>query len=380
MCQAKSLGGKRCAIHHHGTQAAVQTTVVKTGIDTDDVKEVFSTLNKEGKKLPEPSRSEYESYLEKERFLTEIDQTIPARDKKMIIKKLEKAKGENTPSGGTFHAWQNLMSSALNKFGKKTRLVFAGITVAALSFGIAGCAPTNSSSGASIDGATSISIVQGEQITDALGTYSKITVDPNNPAFNTSAIQSIDMDSIKAAGYSEQDLSSAQKIAMQFTLTEMIDSKSLDTPDSLPQTLQDINTTYFTGPYASILSEPTSNIVYAQKDGLTFVRDGKPRIADTKTKISFAAGETTPEGLKLIDFGGVTETKYRVTTDSLVNWYKAKNPNLSDSQVKKDLKLDDSKEKTVTVTSNWFLTTTPDDSGNWKIAGYETSHSTILTK
>lgn len=373
MCQAKSLGGKRCAIHHHGTQAAIQTTVVKTGVDTPIVKEVFSNLNKEGKNLPEPSRLDYEAYLEKERFLTEIDSTIPERDKRMILKKLEKAKEENTPSGGTFHAWKNLFSTTMQKFGKKTRLVIAGFTVAAVAFGAAGCAPTTQAS--VITNGTSISIIAGEQVTDALGTYSRLTVDPNSPEFSKTAIGKTYMDEIYAAGYTDADFSAAQKSAVTFALTEMIDSKGLDTPEALSDSVSG----YLSGSFVPHMTNPSeSAVVYLQKDGLTFIRDGKPRIASNSTKIISAMGVSYDKTRTSINFYGQSETKYRATPESLVKWYQTTHTGVSEADVKNALKITDSKEKNITVISSWTLAMLPDETGAWKVQGYENTYQTLL--
>lgn len=353
MCQPKSLGGKRCAIHHHGTQAAVQTTSVKTGVDTEDVKTVFSELNKEGKKLPEPSRAEYESYIEKERFLTEIDKTIPERDKNMILKKLNKAKEENTPSGGTFHAWKNLMSTTIQRFSKKAKLIVAGIGIAAVTFGSAGCASVLPAGFSNSNGGSSISVVEGEKITDSLGTYSKVTIDANNPLLDPNKRQAKDFEKeIIDAGYSQEDINAAQKVAVTFAMTEMVDHAAVDLPDTKAQTLSNLSSTYITGNYVQDLTSQGSNLVYTAPAGVQFVRDGKARISSNANQQLAAS---LPHSGKGITIDGISEVKYRVV------------PNEA-SQNKSILK----------VKINWTFRTEPDANGAWKIAGYTNHYESFL--
>ena len=359
MCQSKSLGGKRCAIHHHGTQAAVQSTSVKTGIASEEVKDVFRSLNKEGKKLPAPSEAEYNSYLEKERFMTEVDPTLPARDKNMILKKLKKAKTENLPSGGTFHAWKHLMSSTMQRIGKKTRLVVAGFTVAAVAFGAAGCAPTGSAnSSTAATGGTSISQVEGETVTDALGTYSHISVNPNDAifAFPQSSQTIVDTASLSANGFTEADAAAASKAAASFVVTEMIDNASIDTPDTFASTLQADGEKYFTGDYVSIMTDPSqSTIIYTAPAGVTFARDGKPRISSSKIDILTVAGSTLNDGRKTITVAGRSQIDYRLSEASKKTMNKDK----------------------ITGIGSWDLRMISDGQGGWKIAGYQTSFETI---
>jgi hypothetical protein len=367
MCQSKSQGGKRCAIHHHGTQAAVQTTSVKTGVDTNDVKTVFTELNKEGKKLPEPSREEYESYLEKERFITELDPSIPERDKNMILKKIEKAKEENTPSGGTFHAWKNLMSTTINRFKTKTKLLIAGLGVAAITFGSAGCASVlpNQETGLPIEGTTSISVIDGEKINDELGSYTKVTLDPNDPSlkFDKNA-EYVDMASIENSGFTEADAAAAQKAAIMFASTEMIDNAAADIPAKKAETLSNIVNQYATGPYINSteyvegMLDANSNLVYVQPDGITFVRDGSKRISSVNTKINGIYGETgSGDGLSAIHVVGATVVDYKVNQSGAGAGYKT-------AQVE-----------------SWFeLRMVPDGSGAWKILGYNNSFETSLIK
>lgn len=355
MCQPKSLGGKRCAIHHHGTQAAVQTTSVKTGVDTEDVKTVFSELNKEGKKLPEPSRAEYESYIEKERFLTEIDKTIPERDKNMILKKLNKAKEENTPSGGTFHAWKNLMSSTLQKFGKKTKLFVAGLGVAAIAFGSSGCAgviPSQGTNSNTINGGTSISIVQGEQVIDALGTYSKVQIDSSNPAFVfDKTADYADMESITANGFTETDAAAAQKAVVTFVSTEMIDNNALDIPANADQVRENIKNTYgLSGRQDPRLFDSSSKIIYVQPDGITFARDGQTRILSNTTKINSVSGQNI-SGMSYVIVTGQTSVDYKPNSKA---------------------------NKTTQLLANWVYSVMPDTDGQWKIVGYDNSYQTYL--
>lgn len=364
MCQAKSLGGKRCAIHHHGTQAAIQTTVVKTNIDTPLVKEVFSELNKEGKKLPSPSREEYESYIAKERFMTEIDSSIDPRNKKMILKKLEKAGEENTPSGGTFHAWKNLLTTTINKYGKKAKMALAAITLGAvvtLTGGCAQVAPQTPESGIT----TSSVVVADTTVTDELGSYTKVKLKENDPSLTLITGAGYDKAGLAAAGFTEADAAAAQKYAVNFAATEMVDSPILDTSSSFDSYMSNATSNYLTGSYVGDMVKQGSGLVYTQPDGLQFARDGKPRLTNNKLSV-----ETITATNGLMTVAGVSEVDYRVPDKNILTWYQARHPEMTAQQITDKLGLKDTKEETLRVKIGWTYWLQKDAAGAWKIAGF----------
>lgn len=364
MCQAKDKGGKRCAIHHHGTQAAIQTTVVKTNVDTPLVKEVFTELNKEGKKLVAPSREEFEGYLAKERFMTEIDPSINARDKKMIIKKLDKAAEENTPSGGTFHAWKNLMTTTINRYGKKAKLVLAAITLGTVISVTGGCAqiaPQSPPAGIS----SSSVVVEDAQVTDELGTYTKVKIKEDDPSLKLITGAGYDSAGIAAAGFTDADALAAQQYAVRFAATEMVDSPILDTSSSFDAYMNNTRSSYLTGQYVEDMVAKNSGLVYVQPDGLQFARDGKPRLTSNKLVVEAV---TVTDGR--IQVAGVSDVDYRVPDKNILTWYQARHPEMTSQQITDKLGLKDNKEETLRVKIGWTYWLEKDSAGAWKIAGF----------
>lgn len=379
MCQAKSLGGKRCAIHHHGTQAAIQTTVVKTSVDTPLVKEVFSELNKEGKKLSAPSREEFEGYLAKERFMTEIDSSIDDRNKKMILKKLDKAAEENTPSGGTFHAWKNLLTTTINKYGKKAKMVFAAITLGTVVSVTGGCAQVGMvSANDTISASGIISSFEGSNntvgdvvVTDELGSYMKGKLDPSFPL---ATADKVDMTSITPLGYTDADVQEAQQFIANFTATEMVDSNLADNPAAYDNFVTSMKENYLTGYYADALARRDTQLVYQQTDGLQFARDGKTRFSSNKTSIDYVQGTAGDAYGTSLNISGTTQVDYRVPDKNILTWYQTRHPEMTTKQITDKLGLKDNKEETLRVDLAWQYWLQKDANGAWKIAGFSNSY------
>lgn len=385
MCQSKSLGGKRCAIHHHGTQAAVQTTVVRTGINVEEVKGVFTALNKEGKNLTAPERAEFEAYLAKERFLTEIDQTIPEKEKKMILNKLDKAAVENTPSGGTFHAWKNLMGETVRKYSKKAKMVIAAVGIGAMVSVTAGCATGTDAPNSNTATASSVvlgDVIAGDPITDAYGTYLSTKINPDDEAlkFNKAIVDNSAYD----LGFDEAQITSAQKYAAEFVASQGADGAGLDDQASFDKWLGEAKTKYLTG-NDQIMAEMTAKnnnggntpLVYNNSQGYQFARDGKPRISNEKIAINKIAGYQDSDG-KFLTVSGQSKIDYRVPEANIVKWYLSSHTDVTEEQLlTKYPQLKDGKEETLAVTFDWQYYLIPDGQG-WKISGMNNSYTSHL--
>lgn len=391
MCQAKSQGGKRCAIHHHGTQAAVQTTVVKTGVETPEVKQVFSELNKEGKKLDAPSREEYISYIEKERFITNFDPSIPERERKMIINKLEKAKEENTPSGGTFHAWKNLMSKTIEKYGKKIRMAFGVIGIGTVVAFTGGCSAgiTNgdlttpsSSSISQTTGQIYGSVIDGELVKDENGSYIRTTINPEDPSYKT-LISNVDP-ALYANGYTEEDVLSAQRFVAKFQAEEYSDSIAL-TGSGWEKWKQEVAPKYISeADIQEILSNSSdgsrSYIIFNNpKDKkYSIIQDGRARISNNNITIS-EIKNFVYEGKNYVVVKGVSETTYRIPKAQALQAYKDVNPGLTEEQIiaKTPSLAEDVKEGAWINTGN-FSYTLEKKEDSWQIVGYTNNSSAVI--
>ena len=118
MCQAKSLGGKRCLAHSAASRAFVRLVTRKTGANADMVQDTLKELNKEGRNLSAPTATEVKELFDRNRFVAEHDPDLDPKDSKLIVKNLIEAENEAKKQGvtaGAFHAWKNLMRRVTEK-------------------------------------------------------------------------------------------------------------------------------------------------------------------------------------------------------------------------------------------------------------------------
>lgn len=212
-----------------------------------------------------------------------------------------------------------------------------------------------------MEGTTSIAIVAGEKVTDELGEYSKLKLDEGNPllTFDKNA-EFVDMASIESAGFTAADAEAAQKAAVSFVLAEMFDNASADIPTTASVTVAELIGKYASGD--SRVHRGWGNntpFIYVQPDGVTFVRDGKPRISAINTKmIEVSGGRWKSDGDRpFITVSAVTITDYRVSPSSESgNDY-----------------------KTASVETWWSLMMVPENA-TWKIYATEINYDTKLVK
>lgn len=229
-----------------------------------------------------------------------------------------------------------------------------GVLSTVVSVSLIGC----SSPQATLMNGKLITVVQGEQVTDSLGTYARLKLEANSPVYNFpfSPQTLIDKTSIEANGFTEADAAAAQKAAAEFVATEMVDNASIDTPETFATTLQADASKYFIGSYIPIMTDPNqSTIIYKTADGVTFMRDGKTRIANNELSVIGIEGSSLLDGTKTIAVNGQTETTYRLSKESTAT---------------------NNGKNSVTIISSWGLYMLPDENGNWKIAGYQTNFET----
>lgn len=255
MCQSKAATGgigKRCFVHHPGTQASINYVYSKTGIDKKQIYDIMKELRKEGRMLDAPSPEEVEKYFALEEFKTKFDNTLTEKERVTILKQLLAARSEaktNPVSGGVLHSWKNAMQRTVQRF--KRPLIALGLT-GTLLFGAAGCVgnvspdPVATPSISASQGTTTNpsnpsaevpcstdnpgpygDAVQKAEVTDQYGTYCHITIDPDSAAltFDASKVDS----TVAELGFTNEDAAAAQKAAVTFVVEQSLDSALLDT-------------------------------------------------------------------------------------------------------------------------------------------------------
>lgn len=385
MCQPKSQGGKRCAIHHAGTQAAIKSVSVQTSVPAENVQEVFSALNKEGKKLDAPSREEYLSFIEKERFITDIDPNLSERDKRMLLKRYAKAETENTPSGGTFHAWKNLLGETVRKYGKAAKKVIATAGVVGMLSLVTACSgqggavnPNPTTAPTSSVVAITGDIIANGTVTDEFGSYTPTKLDPKSSLYKLNE-SVINKDELSAQGFTTEDATAAQKWVLDFVSTEAVDSIALDSPAGWDKWKAEVANKYFDASRAEVLlanatNGKTSNVIYNNKIPVTFARDGKARITKEDIKVS-NIGAWSEGGAKYIEVTGQSVVDYRVSEKDNIKAYLAKNPGMTEESLKEtNPSFFDGKDETVSVTIDWIYSLIKQGDGSFKLGGYNNTY------
>jgi hypothetical protein len=374
MCQTKSQGGKRCLRHQAATNAEVKYAWAKTGVDTDTIYGILKELNKEGRKLDAPELAEVNSFLNMEEFKVKADQDprLTQKEKKVILKNLNKAREEAAKqgvTGGAFHAWKNIFSKTVEKM--KRPVIALGV-VGAMAFSLAGCTgainkdnnpiPTSSPSASSpvtgplCDPANDIygDVVPTKIEKDERGEYCHVGIDPKAEALNDDS--KITMSTLEENGISKEQALAIQKKAVTFVGSEGIDSAILDRNTNGTDGNDDnalawvkSNRDYLDASalpeYEKSGSMFTSNLVVNGNIPQT-IRDGKPRLSAS----SIAVEETyaTPNKVEgqpaeVVVLMSV-KAAYRATDEEAVNWLlyfdsskteesvKAENPELFDGK------------------------------------------------
>lgn len=251
-----------------------------------------------------------------------LDPDLSERDRKLILKNLEKAElevEENPISGGNFHAWKNVFNETVERMKKP--FIALGLTG---TLALAGC--TGSIDNKPLpDPTTTTPIVEVcstenpgpwgdsvalEEITDEFGVYCKTTIDPNSKALVYSP-DNTDVDSLKEYGFTEQDVKDLLPQATRFFSEEVIDSTILDNPseEAFNAWAETVSKNYtITG----FTLSPQDGTVFSGEVP-TLVRDGGPRIVSSKIAWNKAEGIADTDGNPAILF------YYRATVDYRLN-------------------------------------------------------------
>lgn len=238
MCQTKAEGGKRCAAHMSGSTATVTMASIIADVEEPVVKKVFTSLRKEGKKLPAPTPEEVYALSENNAMMAKFDPSIPDNRRKKLVEKWENAKSES-PDGGTFHAWRHTLAETF----RRGRKIISAVGIAGALVFTSSCAssgaltssqPTDTATPPSVSQTATPSaspsatpaplaagIVAKGVANDGKGEYLQTSISDSDPAmtYNPAIV-----DDAAKANYSEADIAEAQKTAVRFIAEEAIDS------------------------------------------------------------------------------------------------------------------------------------------------------------
>jgi hypothetical protein len=382
MCQTKSQGGKRCLRHQAATNAEVKYAWAKTGVDTDTIYGILKELNKEGRKLDAPELAEVNSFLNMEEFKVKADQDprLTQKEKKVILKNLNKAREEAAKqgvTGGAFHAWKNVFSKTVEKM--KRPVIALGV-VGAMAFSLAGCTgaidkennpiPTSSPSasapttGPLCDPANDIygDVVPTKIEKDERGEYCHVGIDPKAEALNDES--KIKMNTLEENGISKEQALAIQKKGVTFAASEGLDSTILDrntngTPGNDDNALAWVeqNKDYFDPSSLPAYQETGAiyrgNLVINGNTPQT-IRDGKPRLSASSIALEETYAKANPTEGQPADIVVLMSVKaaYRVSDEETVNWLlyfdssrteesvKAENPELFDGSGENNILLE----------------------------------------
>jgi Putative amidoligase enzyme len=111
MCQARSEGGRRCPVHRYESIAALKIAQSASGLTSDQVKDVFKELRREGRHTAETERQYYDSYLDSLQL-----RTTNLSNAESVSAKIDEARSEESmPDGATFYALRRVQERALER-------------------------------------------------------------------------------------------------------------------------------------------------------------------------------------------------------------------------------------------------------------------------
>lgn len=355
MCQPKSKGGKRCLAHSNVSKYSVRNVSVKTGASPEVVQKTLVELSREGKNVEQPTNKEVETFIDQQRFKTEIDPELDAHERKIQLNQLDRAKEEVKAgvSGGAWHAWKNIHKTVKAKMKAAKKAVVAVGLMGALTFSLAGCggalnnnnpntpAPTSTSTSQPTESpapsneptvapetppsvpttVTGDSVVKTDAngnpvtITDEYGSYTPTTINPNDDSLtvNPSTVSA----NVNEAGWTAEDVSSGQKYIVTFVAEQTADSIALDRTTGWDKWKNEVAPQYLDSQWQdSILNSsatgtdravPISNNFNNITPDLT--RNGGPRLSSSNISVN-EVDSANVNGAEMLIYGGTYEATY----------------------------------------------------------------------
>lgn len=368
MCQSKAATGgigKRCFVHHPGTQASINYVYAKTGIDKKQIYDIMKELRKEGRMLDAPTPEEVEKYFALEEFKTKFDNTLTEKERVTILKQLLAARSEaktNPVSGGVLHSWKNAMQRTVQRF--KRPLIALSLT-GTLLFSASACtvgpsdnatatpeetkAPISSSTCVIDNPADLGNIKLGDETSDEYGKYCTVDIADNaNTNFITIDAAS-NPSAIRDAGFSEEDAVKAQQSAYKIAVEQGMDSTRLDNYNTSMSQYFETEASKYVADDAKhfytdgLAADPNNNLGLTITDSFAspLVRDGGPRVNAVQIKTAdldvvnyegenYLRVSMNYSGVYRASDDNIIQTIQKFSPDKSVESIKAENPDLGD--------------------------------------------------
>lgn len=226
-------GNNRCPIHQRGSIATLNTTTQLTGTPRDEATVVFKELAAEGSNLQPPTQEMVLSFAETQRLHAKYNPTLTHAAREKITNQWEQAK-EETPSGGTFHAWKNTLSEVVRRQRSNMRVIGASLALSAVISGCGGAikeptpppTPSPTEVSAPVVPVEKIDYTQNDKFgitldtterTDPYGTYQQVTLANDSPLLTYD--ESIVEESTFYA-FSPEEIESAQVVTSHFAVAQ----------------------------------------------------------------------------------------------------------------------------------------------------------------
>lgn len=204
-----------------------------------------------------------------------------------------------------------------------TRMVTAVVLAPAVAFSLSACSGSNTPP-ASPESTLSASPA-GTTITtgpaDKNGKYEKLALDPNSPVYS---YEDAMYTNVAAYGWTRDDITTGKRLAVDYVVTEFLDSSALEGGDAAYRTWYETEAKkYFSDKMYASIADGSGTLTIGNMAGRFMVpdliKDGSPRMKNLNMSVSKIADNT--QG----DFKGVSYTleysgNYRVTDASAANF------------------------------------------------------------
>lgn len=224
-------GNNRCPIHQRGSIATLNTTTQLTGTPRDEATVVSKELAAEGGNLQPPTQEMVLSFAETQRLHAKHNPTLTHAAREKTTNQWEQAK-EETPSGGTFHAWKNTLSEVARRQRSNMRAIGASLALSAVITGCGGAikepapTPPPTEVSAPVVPVEKIDYTRNDKFgitldtterTDPYGTYQQVALADDSPLLTYD--ESIVEESTFYA-FSPEEIKSAQVVVSHFSVAQ----------------------------------------------------------------------------------------------------------------------------------------------------------------
>lgn len=322
-------GNNRCPIHQRGSIATLNTTTQLTGTPRDEATVIFKGLAAEGGNLQPPTPEMVHGFAETQRLSAKYNPALTNAAREKITSQWEMAK-EETPSGGTFHAWKNTLSEVVRRQRSNIRVLGASLALSAVITGCGGSvkeAPTPPPS----DGGGAVVVqpvdavdyernaefgitLDDAEYTDQFGTYQRVTLDDDSPLlkYDESKVE----ESVFYA-FTAEEIASGQDVVSRFAVEQTDSTLLWDDSDEAKQNWldtnkprfvdayqEDVETTIWTpgDDYSYLVTNGNANEWREKAVGEPIYTPGEPRLAFTEAKLDSVTGFIDEHGVETLRY------------------------------------------------------------------------------